>query len=291
MKLLHPKHFACRACRAFPLDTPCVRSGDPCHECPVCIRLRRCCFVHFYDEPRDVRKDQEGRKERPTRDQWCHRCKWFAPGEPCPAKCDSCASCTGTGIEREFCQAHCPFCGLSEVRGYCPTHYLPDPFEGDRRYLNEIRLGDPSPTMTLKTDRDLLFINGWWDGAAGTGSCKPDIVRLLIGRGRPSPVITLTDTQLLELKYVRSSDGSFTEVVSKPAALVVRVGMWGGKAHEALPGVVVEAVRLRAERLTLLVNEPITRWGRRHVAWSEALEELLEQRGARFTLHANTEKS
>jgi hypothetical protein len=100
----------------------------------------------------------------------------------------------------------------------------------------------------------------------------------------------LTDTQLLELKYTRSVEGSFTDIVSKPAALVLRIGIWGGRPHEALPGVVVEAVRLRAERLTLVVNEPITPWSKKHAAWSEALELLLEQRGVRFNV-ASKERS
>jgi hypothetical protein len=169
------------------------------------------------------------------------------------------------------------------MRGFCPRHHVKDPYEDDRRYIRSLGFGDPSPVTTFKTDRNLLLWTGWWDAASACPSCKPDIVRLLIERGRPSPVVTLTDTQLLEAKYVRSSDGSFTDLVTRPNALIVRVGLWGGKAHEALPGVVVEAVRLRADKLTLLVNEPITPWSKRHVAWSEALEQLLEQRGMRFT--------
>jgi hypothetical protein len=241
------------------------------------------CYVHFYDEPRSAKMDAEGRREWPTRDLWCFRCKGLAPEAACPAGCESCKGCKGTGIDRVSCKAHCQACELPG--GYCPLHYVPDPFEADRRYINEVRLGDPAQTATLKTDRRLVFLNGWWDGAAGATSCKPDLVRLLITRGRPSPVAVVTDTQLLDAKYTRSSDGrSFTDAVMKPAALIIRVGLWGGKAHEALPGVVVEAVRLRASQTTILVNEPITPWGKRHVAWSEPLEQLLEQRGARFTI-------
>ena len=290
MKLSHPKQFACRACRPLALDDACPRKGDPCHACPVCIRLRRPCFVHFYDEPRDTRKDLEGRKEIPTRAFWCYRCKWLAPNEPCPVRCDACTGCTGTGIERGFCKAHCPLCEMPG--GFCPVHYVVDVYEADRQYINEIRLGDPSATAMLKSDRQLILVNGWWDAGPECVSCKDQIVRLLLERKRPRPVVTFTDTQLLELKYARSSNGdSFTDAVTKPDTLIVRVGIWGGRTHEALPGVIVEVVRLRAAKLTVLLNEPLTPWGKRHAAWSEALEQLLDQRGARFTLVTEKENN
>jgi|HubBroStandDraft_1064217.scaffolds.fasta_scaffold01132_13 hypothetical protein len=291
MKLLHPKKFTCRACHHLPLDDPCTRRDDPCHSCVACVMKGAPCYVHFYEETRSAKKDAEGRKEWPTRDRWCIRCKGLAPAARCPVHCDICAECIGVGVLRTQCIKHCPSCGLAEFRGgFCPLHFVRDPFEADRAYIKEIRLGDPSPTAKLKTDRQLVLVNGWWDAGLSVVSCKPEIVRWLIDRKRPQPVAMLTDTQLLELKYTRSSNGdSFTDSVSKPDALIVRVGIWGGKTHEALPGVIVEVVRLRATKLTLFVNEPITPWNKKHSAWSEALEQLLDQRGARFTLPTSKE--
>lgn len=281
MKLVHPRRFACRLCVGRPLDEPCTRTPDGCHECVECLRAGKPCFVHFYGLGRDARADLQGRKGRPTRDKWCHRCIGAGPTEVCPGHCDTCAECKGTAVERVHCRRHC---GPCTEKLYCPIHYVRDPFEEVRGYLRDVGLGDPAPDYRLKTEVPLVLVTGWWDEQP---SCKPHLVRMFLERGRPSPVQVLTDSALLDAKNPKRFDAlAFGDAVTNPGALVLRVGTWGGgiNKHESLPGVIVEAVRARTSKLTLLVNEPVTPWNRHHCGHSDALDDLLARRGARFVL-------
>jgi len=281
MKLLHPRPFVCRDCQLVPLDEPCSRRGDPCHQCEVCLRLRRPCHVHHYGLVRSHDRDSEGRRERPVRDLWCIHCQGLSPDAQCRRDCGSCSDCRGVGPGRSHCKRHCEICS-QPGRMFCPIHYTPDPDEASHRYVATLKLGKPSGTSRIASASNLILVTAAWS------SLSPDIARFLIDRGMPAPVKRLTETQLLDVKYPRhfayGNVPSFTEAVSAPAALILLIGVWGGGKHEALPGVVTEMVRLRASKITLLLNEPTTPWNSKHGTYSLHLDRILTERGKRLTL-------
>lgn len=93
------------------------------------------------------------------------------------------------------------------------------------------------------------------------------------------PVEVMTDMQLVEAKYDRDRDGSFSERISHPGFLVLRLGVQMSR-NEELPNLVWEVCRVRETRdlPVALVNEPITPWRKGHRAWSPELASYLEDR-------------
>ena len=89
----------------------------------------------------------------------------------------------------------------------------------------------------------------------------------------------IDDAQLIEMRFREDAEESWTQRVSGPGLLVLRLGVTMTKNVE-LPNAVWEVSRIRETRKLpiALVNEPYTPWTKSHRAYSPELDRYLTDR-------------
>lgn len=193
-------------------------------------------------------------------------------------------------------KSECDICKWKDGM-YCPIHYVHDPKaeEGARNvaYLAKDfaavkALGTTSGFFTDTKDGKRVvvsgnvFVEGLW------AHVQPQLASYLVVMRRPQYTI-LTDMALIEAKYTRDAEATFSSTVRAAAILILRLGFQLSTNAE-LPNVVFEALRQReldgAKARTVVINEPFVPWKKGHKAYSEDLNAYLEAAFVRVKIGA-----
>lgn len=196
-------------------------------------------------------------------------------------------------------KSECPVCKDGDDI-YCPVHTVIDPKAEERAKIVAYISKDFGDVRALTTTSGLfvevgsegesakrkrpiaenVFIEGLWAHA------RAHVASYLVAIGRPSYRI-VTDMQLIEMKYTRDAESTFSSAVRTAPVLVVRLGFQLSTNAE-LPSVVFEALRQRElegpNAKTILVNEPFTPWRKGHKAFSEELAAYVSATFARVKI-------
>lgn len=129
--------------------------------------------------------------------------------------------------------------------------------------------------------RPVVFVTGVWDSVVRHVHLMSLVMVVLGELDHQSRVRTWTDMDLIDLRFSREAEQTFSQTVTEPGLVLVRLGVQSTRNGE-LPGIVLELAKLRdiARRPLVLVLDPSSPW-KSHLAYSGELEHWLSERAFR----------